>query len=764
MSDTAATAVVGDVRSAGPSLGSLTVRDTNPLSYPDTQGSFRPGLDHGQPQTEGGIDVKRLVHALRRRWLPAAVLGSVLAAAIAIPTWYFLPKGFEAVVWLRIRDKGGMLSSGGRDTSEYESYRKTQLQLLRSPVVLNAALRRPGVSSLKTVVEQDDPVRWLAETIEVAVPPGSEVMQLKLRAPLAEDASKVLNAVTACYLDDIVNKDRQERLSRRDLLEKKYKENQAELRSRREIFNELAKTLGTRDSIEVATQRSLLLDHLSTVRAALVQAEKDLAIIDTELAVMEMQKNDGDNQGADGENNADGGMAGVSQDMVDAALSREPEIRDLTDRISGLTSSIQSQEQRSARGASEPAVKRMKTQRKQLQQQLVEVKNLLREQVIGVMSQGPAGAGVSALSGGRGTLNPAVLRLRREGLLKVIQETTREKEELSKEVTSLGQANADMEVRKGEIEQLHRVTDQIGLQLEATSLDLTAPARVQLLEEAAVPESDDKIQRIMISLLAGCAGLTLGGGAVVLLEYMRNKLGSPDVITQRLGLRLIGTVPWVSGSRRDAGSEYRLAESVDSIRTVVLHGGRDVPKVIMITSPGYREGKSSVAANLAASIARSDKRTLLLEGNLRTPSVHTTLQLDGAATGMSDLLRGEVTANDVIQPTTIEGLFAVAGGNCDYTAINALSRPEFGRIMQGFRDTFDVIVIDAGPVLHYADTLLIGQRCDGVLIATMRDVSSVPAIAAASERLRSAGVRVLGCVMCGTRESKVPSMAIGRPA
>jgi Mrp family chromosome partitioning ATPase len=106
-----------------------------------------------------------------------------------------------------------------------------------------------------------------------------------------------------------------------------------------------------------------------------------------------------------------------------------------------------------------------------------------------------------------------------------------------------------------------------------------------------------------------------------------------------------------------------------------------------------------------------------------------------------------------VQPTAIEGLFAVTGGVCDYAAITALSRPELSRVMKGFRDSFDHIVIDAGPVLAFADALLLGQQSDVAVVATMRDVSRMPLVTAAVEKLRSVGVRVLGTVVNGVADS-----------
>ena len=719
------------------------------MAFPSPQGMAFP-VAAPEAGADGGLDSKRLLHALRRRWLPALALALVMGVAFAVPVWIFLPRGYEAIVWLRIRASGTLLSEGRSE--EYDAYRKTQLQLLRSPVVLNAALRKPGISSLRMITEQDDPQTWLAQTIEPVLQGDSEVMQLKFRGAVAEETAKILNAITSCYLDDIVNKDRQDRLSRRDQLEKKFKENQTELRSRRETFNDLARTLGTRDSQEVSTQRGLLMDQLSTARQRMVAAEDDLEQLEAEIAIMDFRKGEvadarSDNQRDEAEDGADVADQLASEDMIEAALSREPEIRALESQIAGLTESILGQAERSARGMNEPAVRRMVGRRQQLLRQIESAKSKLRPQVLGVM-----GSGGSSTSAG-GLSSPRELELRRQTLGRAIEKARGTYDDISKQVIDLGNANADLENRKSEIDQLNRITDQIGMQLEATSLDLTAPPRVTLLEEAVVPGGNDTVKRLLLALMAAGAGGSCGGALIVALEYMRNRLGDVEEIPSRIGVRAIGTIPWIGKSRRGGANEYRLAESVDSIRTLILQGNREVAKVIMVTSAGEREAKSSLAANLAASIARSGHRTLLIEGSLRNPSVHAALQIDAATPGMAELLRGETTNNEVVQPTAIDGLFAVTAGAVDYDAITALSRQEFPRIIQGFRDSFDHVIIDAGPVLAYADTLIMGRQSDITILSAMRDVSSVPATVAAVDRLRSAGVRVAGCVLSGVSDS-----------
>lgn len=752
MTDAQATIVAGQQAVGSPSAGALSIRETTiavpqqlpPVMYPGTR---------MEQDAEGGISGRRLLHALRRRWLPATVLGTLLAVACAVPTYLLLPRGYQAVVWLRVRGSATLLG-GGADRGEYEAYRKTQIQLLKSPVVLNAALRRPGIAALRTITDEDDPLRWLETHLEAATQSDSEILQLKLRAPVAEEAAKILNAVTACYLDDIVNQDRKDRLTRRDTLEKKYRDNQTELLAKKESLISLGKTLNSRDSDEVATTKTLTMEQLSHARNLLYEYQREQRELEGELqaaAALKQEQVDGGN--GEGED-SDELLAGTD-DVVEATLSRVPEVQSLEERIIRLGEAIDSQSLRSARGMNEPAVKRMISQKKSLVEQLQRVKERLRPQVEKMLVQSGADRGTAkGLSVAR--LSPALLKVRREMLAKSIDDTQREIDDLTVKVKALGQANADLEIRRADIEQLEAVTRQIGLQLESTAIDLTAPARVMLLEEAAVPNDDEMLKRVLLTALVGLGGLVFGAATVLSIEYARNRLSSPDEIPQAVGLKVVGTIPWIGSSRRERESEYRVAESVDGIRTMLLQGNgvREAPKVILVTSPGEREGKSSLAANLAASIARSDKRTLLVEGSLRNPSVHAALQLDPSVQGIAELLRQEVEdPNSVVQPTQIDGLFAVGSGNCDYDAIAALSRPGLGKIIRSYRETFDHVIIDAGSVHASADPLIFGQHCDVALLAAMRDVSSMPSICAAVDRLRSAGVRIAGCVVCGTREA-----------
>ena len=732
LTDTAAQAPQGGVQQAADRMLS-TLTDTS-LSVP--QAHVPPAYGPGGDPLGGGVEFVRVWHAFRRRWLSSIALGLALAGLLAALAWLLLPKGYEAVAWLRVRANQGAFS--GNSGGDYDQYRKTQLQLIKSPFVLTAALRRPGIANLSMLVDETDPVGWLTRNLQVSAPSEAEVVQVRLRGPDPREVTQIVNAVTQAYLTDVVSKEKTERLARRDMLEKKYKENMAEVRTRLETFNNLARSLGSRDSGEVSTQRSLLLDHLGTLRTALVQFQRDLAQIDTELALLDAQAR-GDIPLEDS----------VPDEVMESTIMRHPQVAELSAKLSAVEETIAFQAERSRRGYSDPAVRRMLAQREELARRIDELAASLRPQIA-------AQAAAEAVGGKGGARSAVLLRMRRQMLAQQLEETSQEFDQVAKEVTALGNANADLEARRNEIAQLQTVTNQMGIQLNASEVDIAMPNRVELLEEARVPGDGEELFRLMLTALAAVAGFGAGVGGVILLEYIRDRLSTAEQMPQRLGLRVLGTVPRVSRSRRKPNTG-EVAESVDGVRTIIAQtgisqSGREPPRVILVTSAMEHEGKTTFAAQFAASLARAGHRTLLLDGDLRHPNVHLALELD-LRSGLPELLRGEITVDEAVQPTSIEGLFAITGGACDYASITALSKPETAKILKELRSSFDQVVIDAGPVLAFADVLLLGQLSDAAIMVTMRDVSRLPLVTKAVDRLQSVGIRVIGTVVNGVTDT-----------
>jgi capsular exopolysaccharide synthesis family protein len=155
-----------------------------------------------------------------------------------------------------------------------------------------------------------------------------------------------------------------------------------------------------------------------------------------------------------------------------------------------------------------------------------------------------------------------------------------------------------------------------------------------------------------------------------------------------------------------------------------------------------------VASHLAASLARAWRKTLLVDGDLRKPAAHQQFDLP-LEPGLSEVLRGEVSPEDAIRPTTLSRLWLMPAGHWDSHAVQALAQDAVKAQFAKLKQQFDFIIVDSSPLLPVTDPLLLAQHVDAVLFSILRDVSRMPTVHAAQQRLAALGIRTLGAVMIG---------------
>jgi capsular exopolysaccharide synthesis family protein len=286
-----------------------------------------------------------------------------------------------------------------------------------------------------------------------------------------------------------------------------------------------------------------------------------------------------------------------------------------------------------------------------------------------------------------------------------------------------------------------------------------APQRVTELEEAVVVPAQTEASRVRLAALGGLGALAAVLFAVAFLEFRARRVASVDEVTQGLKMKLVGALPTVprraltSSTGRDGVYwQNRLTESVDGIRTMLLNAARyERLRVVMVTSAVGGEGKTLLSCHLAASLARAGCRTLLLDADLRRPSVH---RLFGLSTecGLGEVLQGKADDADAVQNGLLDGLSVMTAGQSGSDSVQALARNGIGGLLERLSDRFDFIIIDSAPVLPVADSQAISQHADGVVVSVMRGVSRLPDVYAACERLSLLRARILGAVVNGTSE------------
>jgi capsular exopolysaccharide synthesis family protein len=158
------------------------------------------------------------------------------------------------------------------------------------------------------------------------------------------------------------------------------------------------------------------------------------------------------------------------------------------------------------------------------------------------------------------------------------------------------------------------------------------------------------------------------------------------------------------------------------------------------------EAKTTFACQLANSLARAHRRTVIVDLDLRCPSVHEAFH-EPLEAGVCELLRGEESLENVLRETDQVGLWRILAGRCNREALSALSKNGAEAMLSELREEFDFVIVDSSPVLAVVDSLLVAQWVDGVILKALRDVSRTPQLYEAEERLRQVGANVVGSVV-----------------
>lgn len=273
---------------------------------------------------------------------------------------------------------------------------------------------------------------------------------------------------------------------------------------------------------------------------------------------------------------------------------------------------------------------------------------------------------------------------------------------------------------------------------------------ISIVDRAVVPTSRFK-PNLPLNLAIGLMlGLMLGVLVAFVLEFLDDTLKAPEDIEQHLRMAVLGIIPMlkkqtVASAMADPRSAF--AEAYRSVRTALQfstdHG---VPRVLLVTSPSASEGKSTTALTLARNFAQLGKRVLLIEGDLRNPSLHRTL---GARsdTGLSSLLAGAASANQVIMDTDDERLKVVLAGPLPPNPAELLSGSRLLSMLTVAAEKYDQVIIDGPPVLGIADAPILANVAGGTLVVVQAGETRIKTAQAALKRLAAARARVVGGIL-----------------
>lgn len=701
------------------------------------------GEAKGPPGLSATPTLTGLLQSLRRRWLLALCLSVGLVAATVAGVFVVNPPKYNVTLRIRVVAK-----QAGADDVEFPIFKANMEAMVRNPIVLSNALNDKtadgrDIKDLDLVRKQGmGAIDWLERNLKTDYLLGPEVLRVTLPSNQPEDAAELLNAIKRAFLNEYTEMERSKKQGRLAELRAKKEVIERDLHSLRGALERLLGALNHKDRDQANVQQGVLVGRLNAAIANKRNLDDEIAKAKAEIINCEARLKSL-------------GKLEVPDNVLFDFYSKDLIITEYQKRIVDIEREISD----AYRKFNEPFASQVATP---LKHERLKIDALKTKQ--------------------EAKLRPDIEQRYRKQVsddLKFRIEVANEKidtnvplsekeqkniNDLDRQVQAAGAGNQNKPPQIAAVEQsielarmsLNHTTQRISeVELEPIV------SRLVPLQNPVVPQEKDFSRQTKIGGAGGLAVLLLTLFGVGLFEFRSRRIGLPDEVSSGLGINVVGTIPAMpprvrKPTAKDEAAEQKwlaeLQESVDAIRTVLLHQARaEALHVLMVTSAQSGEGKTTLATQLAASLARAWKRTLVIDADLRHPGAHTLFDVPQEP-GLAEVLRGEVEPADAVRATAVSRLWLLPAGNGDAHAIQALAQDNLRTLFEQLKQQYDFIIIDTPPILPVADSLLIGQHVDGVLYAVLREVSRAPAVYAAQQKMAPLGVHMLGAVVLGAQK------------
>jgi capsular exopolysaccharide synthesis family protein len=316
---------------------------------------------------------------------------------------------------------------------------------------------------------------------------------------------------------------------------------------------------------------------------------------------------------------------------------------------------------------------------------------------------------------------------------------------------SIGRTQLDIDDLREQYDSSRQIYNEITRRIDELNIERDRQPRISVGSWARSISTEGKKKK-----LAGAAafgGLAFGLALAVLLAKLDRRVHAPDEVARRIGVRIIGTTTGPDHvSRKLLGQQ--LADDYQTIRANLgLLDGNGSTKILVVTSPGMGDGKSTLAINLATSFARSGRKTLLIDGDLRKPDIASMLNLPTTLRGIQDYLFGADLQKAIYPVDGMELSVLASDARNSQDALELLSIPETPERIRRLRDTFDYIIIDTPPVLAFSDAMVWARMADGVIMTSYIGHTSKVEMKEALKRLQDMKANIIGTVVNNVKTS-----------
>lgn len=698
------------------------------------------------------IDSHVVSLALRHHWRWVFCLGLAFTSVGVVAAYLLIKPKYEALATIQIRSEVPYVAFEPENTAREVSQRfvQTQIELLRSPIVLEPASGRPEVAAVTEMWQEFDPVKWLIKGLEVKMIGQSELFTVSFTSTSPKVAATVVNAIIDEYFD--IQKAGEATQNQRviELLEEESKRRQQEVVSMRNELKQLvdkATENGTYLANTLtpnAAATSSLLNPGSELLTRLTDAEVELEILQAQVQAEEKQP---------------AGTAYVSQKEINDRIAKDPEIQRLQGQIHQLQAELQETERVAAGGRNSPHCAR-------IIEEIDRVKGIAKTYATQLATQLQEEMKDEVTNQHQDSLAQKRTELESHRLMvNLLHE--RYDEQISK-LREDNNGTLDIEFRRAELLRAESVLERISNRAVALRTEQRAPERVLLRQRARPPLHPISSYPIKEILFVIFAGFAMPIGLAIVIEAARPKVNGGESLQRNIQLNVLGEVARLPVRQLRSSEQSSLQfsreslcfeESVDALRTSLFLSERwGKARIFAITSAVNSEGKTSIASQLAISVSRmKNVRTLLIDCDSRIPELHEHFDIP-LTPGLTDALADNVQPHQATVHTWLNNLDVLPAGELKMNPHALFTADAMERVLHWAASEYDYIILDTPPVLAASESLVAAKAADVSIICAMQNVSRFDQVREACQRLAMVGSPPIGAILNGVphRSSKYP--------
>jgi capsular exopolysaccharide synthesis family protein len=667
---------------------------------------------------ETHLDLRQLLGVLgRRRWV---VAGSVLAivGAVGIWTWLQTPI-YEATALLLVETRRPQLRAGveelpilgaALDIARARSV-ETHKRLVKSRPVLDEVLRS---------VAPDASLHDLVGKVDVEAFRDTDLLEIKVQDPDPPQAADIANAIAVHYVQESQTYSREAARSARDFLEGQIEHVRGELRTAEDALQQFKRE---RSIADLSAETRAVIERVAEMEAHRADAEADVRAAEAQAASTrgELAKHE-EVQEFSRTIQKNPVIEALEQRLVELEIERAGVLEDYTEDSPEVAA----------------VDARLERARQELATQVSTILASSQEQVSPVYQ-------TLLISGVQEEAQAKGARQRGTSLAGAIRRLSARLNDLPAKEAQLARLTRAQKVADTVytllLEKMHEVRLAESMQL----------SNARIWETAATPETPVRPRKRLNMALAIGFGLLLGLLLAAVIEYLDDTIKDPDEAKRALQTPVMGIVPLVRDEDKrlltEVSGRSAMAEAYRLIRSNISFASVDKPvKTLLVTSPREREGKSTTALNLGIIMAQQENRVLVVDTDLRRPTLHRMLATDNKR-GLTNVLVGEASLADVVRDTDVESLQFIAAGPIPPNPAELLGSERVQSVISELRDLADVVIFDSPPVAMVADASILGAQVDGTLLVLEQKGTRRPVAVAGRERLDAARAALLGTVL-----------------